>query len=111
VDTEAVAIECVKYMRTQHAGRATFIPLDTIITKPINESVRSVCADVYVVISLWSDGWIDCCVNVVMFFKNKKNATFILQDIIITKPMCVQSIDNSALIVVAYDALSILMLF
>lgn len=33
-------MECVKYMRNQHAGRATFIPLDTIMTKPINEAVR-----------------------------------------------------------------------
>ena len=40
VETEAVAIECVKYMRNQQGGRATFIPLDTIIVKPINETLR-----------------------------------------------------------------------
>eukprot|EP00042_Codosiga_hollandica_P057264 m.843928 g.843928 ORF g.843928 m.843928 type:complete len:114 (+) comp59540_c0_seq5:971-1312(+) len=41
VETEAAAMECVKYMRSQHAGAATFIPLNTIIVKPVNESVRS----------------------------------------------------------------------
>ena len=30
-----------QYMRTQRAGQATFLPLDTINTKPINDKFRS----------------------------------------------------------------------
>ena len=58
VETEKVAIECidvsvldsmredrsltvVQYMRTQRAGQATFIPLDTIKFKPLNDRLRS----------------------------------------------------------------------
>lgn len=57
VETEKVAIECidvsidsvnedksltvVQYMRTQRAGQATFIPLDTIKVKPLNDRLRS----------------------------------------------------------------------
>jgi len=59
VETEKVAIECievsssdemhenkalivVQYMRTQRAGQATFIPLDTIKVKPLNDRLRSI---------------------------------------------------------------------
>ena len=31
----------VQYMRTQRAGQATFIPLDTIKVKPLNDRLRS----------------------------------------------------------------------
>ncbi|KAG0708416.1 hypothetical protein DFH29DRAFT_479888 [Suillus ampliporus] len=41
VDEEKTAIECIDYMRTQRAGQATFLPLDTISTKPINDKYRS----------------------------------------------------------------------
>ncbi|KAJ8594932.1 RecF/RecN/SMC protein [Rhizopogon salebrosus TDB-379] len=41
VDEERTAIECIDYMRTQRAGQATFLPLDTISTKPINDKFRS----------------------------------------------------------------------
>ncbi|KZV80769.1 condensin complex subunit SMC1 [Exidia glandulosa HHB12029] len=41
VDTEKTAIECIEYMRNQRAGQATFIPLDTIQVKPINDKYRS----------------------------------------------------------------------
>ncbi|KAG1840638.1 hypothetical protein F4604DRAFT_1832337 [Suillus subluteus] len=41
VDEEKTAIECIDYMRTQRAGQATFLPLDTISTKPINDKFRS----------------------------------------------------------------------
>lgn len=41
VDTEKTAIECIEYMRTQRVGQATFIPLDTIQVKPINDKYRS----------------------------------------------------------------------
>ncbi|KAG1728564.1 RecF/RecN/SMC [Suillus lakei] len=41
VDEEKIAIECIDYMRTQRAGQATFLPLDTISTKPINDKFRS----------------------------------------------------------------------
>ena len=41
VDTESIAIECIRYMREQRAGHATFIPLDTIKSKPLNEKYRT----------------------------------------------------------------------
>ncbi|KAG2124257.1 hypothetical protein BD769DRAFT_1653050 [Suillus cothurnatus] len=41
VDEEKTATECIDYMRTQRAGQATFLPLDTISTKPINDKFRS----------------------------------------------------------------------
>lgn len=60
VDQEKTAIECIEvrdlfilmllgytdsdyqYMRNQRAGQATFIPLDTIQVKPINDKFRSI---------------------------------------------------------------------
>lgn len=41
VDEEKTAIDCIEYMRTQRAGQATFIPLDTIQVKPVNDKYRS----------------------------------------------------------------------
>ncbi|KAF8869575.1 cohesin complex subunit psm1 [Gymnopilus junonius] len=41
VDEEKTAIDCIEYMRTQRAGQATFIPLDTIQVKPVNDKFRS----------------------------------------------------------------------
>ncbi|KAF9817733.1 hypothetical protein IEO21_03282 [Rhodonia placenta] len=41
VDEEKTAIDCIEYMRNQRAGQATFIPLDTIQVKPINDRFRS----------------------------------------------------------------------
>ncbi|KAJ7812847.1 hypothetical protein B0H13DRAFT_2143623 [Mycena leptocephala] len=41
VDTEKIAIDCIEYMRNQRIGQATFIPLDTIQAKPINDKFRS----------------------------------------------------------------------
>ncbi|EKM57692.1 uncharacterized protein PHACADRAFT_206572 [Phanerochaete carnosa HHB-10118-sp] len=41
VDEEKTAIDCIEYMRNQRAGQATFIPLDTIQAKPINDKFRS----------------------------------------------------------------------
>ncbi|KAF8892810.1 hypothetical protein CPB84DRAFT_1816222 [Gymnopilus junonius] len=41
VDDEKTAIDCIEYMRTQRAGQATFIPLDTIQVKPVNDKLRS----------------------------------------------------------------------
>ncbi|KAK7467271.1 Structural maintenance of chromosomes protein 1 [Stygiomarasmius scandens] len=41
VDEEKTAIDCIEYMRNQRAGHATFIPLDTIQVKPINDKFRS----------------------------------------------------------------------
>ncbi|KAG2094389.1 uncharacterized protein F5147DRAFT_779008 [Suillus discolor] len=40
-DEEKTAIECIDYMRTQRAGQATFLPLNTTSTKPINDKFRS----------------------------------------------------------------------
>ncbi|KZS96379.1 RecF/RecN/SMC protein [Sistotremastrum niveocremeum HHB9708] len=41
VDLEKTAIDCIQYMREQRAGQATFIPLETIQVKPINDKFRS----------------------------------------------------------------------
>ncbi|KAF5373789.1 hypothetical protein D9758_000684 [Tetrapyrgos nigripes] len=41
VDEEKTAIDCIEYMRNQRAGQATFIPLDTIQVKSINDKFRS----------------------------------------------------------------------
>ncbi|KAF8996172.1 condensin complex subunit SMC1 [Cyathus striatus] len=41
VDEEKTAIDCIEYMRNQRAGQATFIPLDTIQFKPVNDKFRS----------------------------------------------------------------------
>ncbi|RHZ63251.1 hypothetical protein Glove_330g45 [Diversispora epigaea] len=41
VEQQKTAIECIQYMREQRLGHATFIPLDTIIVKPINDKYRS----------------------------------------------------------------------
>ncbi|CAG8540450.1 3651_t:CDS:10, partial [Acaulospora colombiana] len=41
VEQQKTAIECIQYMREQRLGHATFIPLDTIVVKPINDKYRS----------------------------------------------------------------------
>ncbi|QRV91164.1 structural maintenance of chromosomes protein [Ceratobasidium sp. AG-Ba] len=41
VDNEKTAIDCIEYMRQQRAGQATFIPLDSIQAKNINDKYRS----------------------------------------------------------------------
>lgn len=41
VDTEQVALQCVEYLSHQQAGVATFIPLDTIKVKQIDDSLRT----------------------------------------------------------------------
>lgn len=40
VDTEATAKECIKYMREKRIGTATFLPLDTLRVRAINERCR-----------------------------------------------------------------------
>lgn len=42
VDTEAVAKDCIQYLRDQRAGQGTFIPLDSIQVKPVNPNLKSV---------------------------------------------------------------------
>lgn len=34
-------LRCLQYLRTQRAGQATFLPLDTISAKPVNDKYRS----------------------------------------------------------------------
>ncbi|CAM9197715.1 unnamed protein product [Choristocarpus tenellus] len=52
VDTQKCGFECIAYMREQRIGRTSFIPLDTIKVKPLNERLRSLghkhrlCADI-----------------------------------------------------------------
>lgn len=52
VDHERTAMECVEYLRNQRAGQATFIPLDTIQTRPINDRLRSVSLQARLVIDV-----------------------------------------------------------
>ena len=41
VDSEQTAIDCIQFMRKQRSGQATFIPLDTIQSRPIAEKWRT----------------------------------------------------------------------
>jgi structural maintenance of chromosome 1 len=41
VDTEKTALECIAYLKEQRIGKATFLPMDTIKTKKINEKYRT----------------------------------------------------------------------
>lgn len=41
VNHESTAVECIEYLRTQRAGQATFIPLDTVQAKPLNDRLRT----------------------------------------------------------------------
>lgn len=41
VESEKVAIDCIEYMKSQRAGQATFIPLDTIQIKTVPERLRN----------------------------------------------------------------------
>lgn len=40
VDNEAMALECIQYLRDQRVGTATFLPLDKLKTKDVKESHR-----------------------------------------------------------------------
>jgi len=40
VDDEKTAKECIQYMREQRAGTATFLPLDVLRAKPIDDRLR-----------------------------------------------------------------------
>lgn len=40
VDSFKVAQQCINYMKEQRSGVATFIPLDTVVVKPINSGLR-----------------------------------------------------------------------
>nr|WJN25064.1 condensin complex subunit [Farysia itapuensis] len=42
VDQEKTAIDCIEYLRNTRAGQATFLPLDRIQSKPINDRLRSI---------------------------------------------------------------------
>ncbi|KAG9307684.1 hypothetical protein G9A89_023249 [Geosiphon pyriformis] len=42
VGTEKIGLECIQYIREQRLGHATFIPLDTIVAKPVNDKYRSI---------------------------------------------------------------------
>ncbi|GAA5989539.1 hypothetical protein JCM10908_000522 [Rhodotorula pacifica] len=41
VDTERTAISCIEYMRQQRLGQATFVPIETVQVKPINDKYRT----------------------------------------------------------------------
>ncbi|KAJ1648792.1 Structural maintenance of chromosomes protein 1 [Dispira simplex] len=41
VDKQSTAIECIRYMKEQRAGQATFLPLDNLISQPVQEKLRS----------------------------------------------------------------------
>ncbi|KAK6355243.1 Structural maintenance of chromosomes protein 1 [Orbilia brochopaga] len=40
VDNEKTAHECIRYLKDNRAGVATFIPMETIVNKPINSSLK-----------------------------------------------------------------------
>ena len=40
VDNDETAMECIKYMKEQHLGVATFLPLASLDVKPVRESYR-----------------------------------------------------------------------
>ncbi|KAG0313718.1 Structural maintenance of chromosomes protein 1 [Dissophora globulifera] len=42
VDREKTAIDCIQLLREQRSGHATFLPLDTLIVKPVNDRLRNV---------------------------------------------------------------------
>ncbi|KAF9206854.1 Structural maintenance of chromosomes protein 1 [Haplosporangium sp. Z 27] len=41
VDREKTAIDCIQLLREQRSGHATFLPLDTLVVKPVNDRLRS----------------------------------------------------------------------
>ncbi|KAF9583357.1 Structural maintenance of chromosomes protein 1 [Lunasporangiospora selenospora] len=41
VDREKTAIDCIQFLREQRSGHATFLPLDTLVVKPVNDRLRS----------------------------------------------------------------------
>lgn len=54
VDKKKVAIECVNYMRENHVGVGTFIPLDFIKTKDIKEGLRKLGGSIKLAIDVVS---------------------------------------------------------
>ena len=44
VDKESVGFECLQYLRDQHLGVVTVLPLDTLRPKPVNERLRQLDA-------------------------------------------------------------------
>ncbi|KAK9461324.1 RecF/RecN/SMC protein [Lipomyces oligophaga] len=42
VDSQKTATDCIAYMREQRAGICTFIPLDTVVVKPISSSLKGI---------------------------------------------------------------------
>lgn len=54
VDKEKVAIECVNYMRENHVGLATFIPIDTIKAKDVKEGHRKLGGSIKLAIDVIS---------------------------------------------------------
>lgn len=60
VSDQKTAIDCIRYMKDQRAGQATFLPLDSINIKPINEKYRTFSQGAQLAIDLIeSDGTID----------------------------------------------------
>lgn len=41
VEDEQTAFECIQYMREQHIGTATFLPLSSLSLSPINDRYRN----------------------------------------------------------------------
>lgn len=60
VSDQQTAIECIRYMKDQRAGQATFLPLDSLTVKPVNEKYRTFSKGAQLAIDLLeSDGSID----------------------------------------------------
>jgi structural maintenance of chromosome 1 len=54
VDSEKTAIECIQYLKEQRIGNSTFIPLDTIQTKKINDKYRALGENIKLAIDVIS---------------------------------------------------------
>ncbi|KAH3743944.1 structural maintenance of chromosomes protein 1 [Pelomyxa schiedti] len=52
VDKQDVARECIQYLKARRIGQATFLPLDSITPKPINEKLRSISPNVKLAIDI-----------------------------------------------------------
>ena len=83
VDHEQTAIDCIEYMRNQRAGQATFIPLDTIQIKPVQEKLRAYTSGARLAIAC-----IDYDVSVERAFQYACDNTMICDSIDIAKTVC-----------------------
>uniref|UniRef100_A0A6B2KWD3 Structural maintenance of chromosomes protein n=1 Tax=Arcella intermedia TaxID=1963864 RepID=A0A6B2KWD3_9EUKA len=54
VDDEKVGFECIEYLKEQRVGIATFLPIESIKSTPVDDSLRNLGKDVHPIIDLLS---------------------------------------------------------